>query len=198
MQPILVYLLLSALACGLAVWLLHARKEQQARRNAARLEQEHLDAYRKLHVRLDFRLEQGRFSYRPATGELVLDPRAAEMHGVAAAPPVQAAGVTVEGWQNLPATARAAGWIDDALKDGLAQRQPVRCEYLARTAGQADRHLILTAVPLSSGGVLVGAVAQRPKGGYVGAPPWQEGPVAEPPPASGRFWAPGPRARNPS
>jgi len=163
-------ILSAALACALLVLALPALLHRWRRRRAERREKEWLDAYRELHVRLDFRLEQARFSYRPATGELVLDARAAGLHGLFAS--AQASPITVPGWHHLPASARAAGHIDDALHDGLAHRQPVRCEYLARTAGQADRHLILTAVPLATDGVMLGAVAERPGPGYVDGSGW--------------------------
>lgn len=169
-------------------WLLVRR-----RRRAKQLVQERQDADRALETELDDELEQARFSYRPATRELVLDERAACLHGLTGPP----GSITVDGWQQLPATALAAGWIDRALADGLALGQSVHCEYLARTPGGAGRHMILKAIPLPVAGLLVGAIAHRPRSNFHETPlraRWNSAKVGESVFAErDRSWLPSPR-----
>lgn len=153
-------LLLGALACLLAAMLRKASVEKAARRfDAARAQ-----AYRQLYgggVGTD-RL-RARFSYRPATGELVLDADAARMNGLELPGPGRGGEFRLDGWHLLPAAARAAGWIDEALADGLNRHEAVRCEYLARLAGRPDRSVKLAAMPMRGSGLLVGFLEERLK-----------------------------------
>ena len=138
------------------------------------------------------RLDQARFSYRPATRELKLEAHAASLHGLPNAPVGRDGLVSLKGWHELPATAGVSGWIDDALAEAT-NREPVECEYLARAAGQADRYFILNAVPLGATDLMVGEVAPRraanaPAG--PGEPPGEQKNMQ-------RAWLPGPRAAGP-
>ncbi|WPB57841.1 hypothetical protein [Xylophilus sp. GOD-11R] len=172
------------------------RRRQRRLRNL----QERRSAWQELQSRVDSRLEHARFSYRPAAHALVLDARAAQWHGVAAESLRAGDDVLVAGWHDLPATQAAAGWIDSALREALAKKEPVQCEYLARSAGSLSLHLILTAVPLPSSGLLLGTVAlYRVKalsgetGGMVARPSFgvQEEELAA---AMSRAWMPGEQA----
>jgi len=158
---VLIALLAALLAVGLSSMAFTAWWVARARRRERLLEQEYLDAYRVLRVKTGVRPEQTRFSYRPATRELKLDAAAARLHGVPDASAGTGRFVTLDGWHELPTAGGAAGWIDDALTEGLAIREPVECEYRARTAGQADRYFLLNAVPLRTADVLVGALAEN-------------------------------------
>ena len=194
----LMSLMTAGLVAGLALIALPAWWAARRRKRWLQLEQEYLEAYRVLHVKVGPRLEPARFTYRPRTHELQLDARAARLHGWSGAELAPGRFVTVDGWQDLPASAGVAGWLDDALADGLASRQPVECEYLSRMAGRADRYFILNAVPLQTADVLVGAVAQtRPSRSGVPSPDTATA-TATATAADrdmGRAWLPGPRAR---
>lgn len=161
MQPTLI-LPFAALFFGVALllaWMLQAPMRQRRMR---RVEAARLDAYHRLYTGMDVRRDQAHFSYRPATRELVVDARTARMHGLDL-PASGSSDITLTGWHQLPAAARAAGWIDEALADGLKHEQPVRCEYLARVAGRPDLHVVLTAMPAPQVGLLVGVLAERAK-----------------------------------
>ena len=150
-----------ALFCGLAIlmaWLLQAPLRHLRMR---RMKVASLDAYRRLYAGMEGRRDQAHFSYCPATQQLVIDSRMARMHGLELPVTSPRSDITLGGWQQLPAALRAAGWIDEALADGLSRRQPVCCEYLARLAGHADRHVVLAAMPVPRAGLLVGVLAER-------------------------------------
>lgn len=152
---------LAALACLLAGRL----KKSSAESAARRIEAERAQAYRALHGLVGSGRLPAKFSYRPATGELILDAEAARMHGLAPGEAGMTGEVRLDGWHLLPAAARAAGWIDEALADGLQRREAVCCEYLARVAGRPDRSVKLTARPVQRSGLLVGFLEERPKAG---------------------------------
>ena len=150
-----------ALLFGLAIllaWLLRAplRHLRMRRTKAASL-----DAYRRLYAGMESRRDQAHFSYCPATQQLVIDARVARLHGLDLPATSPRSDITLGGWRQLPAALRAAGWIEEALADGLSRRQPVSCEYLARMAGHADRHVVLAAMPVPRAGLLVGVLAER-------------------------------------
>lgn len=162
MQPTMI-LPFTALFCCFAFvlfWLLQVPLRQ---RRSKRMEADRMGAYHRLHMGVDASRDHAHFSYRPATRQLVIDARVARMHGLDM-PAANAAGdITLDGWHQLPAAARAAGWIDEALADGLKREQPVCCEYLARLAGRPDLHVVLTAMPAPQAGLLVGVLAERQK-----------------------------------
>ena len=152
-------LLLGAPVCLLGALLKKSSFEKAARR----LEVERAEAYRLLYGPAATDPLHARFSYRPATGELFLDANAARMHGMVLPGPGLTGEIRLDGWHLLPAAKRAAGWIDEALADGLKRREVVRCEYLARMAGRPDRSVKLAAMPLQGGGLLVGYLEERLK-----------------------------------
>lgn len=162
MQPFL-SLPFAALFCCLALLLAWLLREPLRHHRIRRTKAASLAAYQRLYLGMDGRRGQAHFSYCPATKELVIDSRVARMHGLDLPWTGPRGDITLSGWQQLPAAFRAAGWIDEALADGLNRRQPVCCEYLARLAGRADRHVVLTAMPVPQGGLLVGVLAERAK-----------------------------------
>ncbi|QHI97875.1 hypothetical protein GT347_07630 [Xylophilus rhododendri] len=186
--------------CGVSTAVAKAR-----RRQSQRMEQERRTAYLALQRLLDMGLEHARFSYRPSARALVLDGRAARWNGVKGTARQPERDVIVAGWRDLPAAVGAAGWIEVAMREALAQGQSLECEYLARCEGQPDRHLVLTAVPLPSLGMLLGTLALRRHGQpsgrplatgpgtttlrVIGAPADEESAAA-----MSRSWRPGPRA----
>jgi len=160
MQPSIT-LPFAALFCGFAIVLAWLLQEPLRHRRVRRNKAASLEVYRRLYAGMEDRRNQAHFSYCPATHELVIDARVARMHGLDLPWPSPRADITLSGWQQLPAALRAAGWIDEALADGLKCGQPVCCEYLARLAGHPDRHVVLTAMPVPRAGLLVGVLAER-------------------------------------
>ncbi|MCZ2497434.1 hypothetical protein GN316_11750 [Xylophilus sp. Kf1] len=152
---------LAALFCGVTAVLAWMLRTPLRRHRRQREDAERIEAYRRLYVGLQAGRRPACFSYRPATRELVVDPCTARMHGLD--PPVPCGEITLAGWHQLPAAARAAGWIDEALADGLQHAQPVCCEYLARLPGRPDLHVVLTAMPAPRSGLMVGTLAERAK-----------------------------------